>query len=262
MPRLPFILCAFFVFLCSTLPTKAYGPTGHRVIAEIAEKHLTAEARAAVKRILGNEFMAEAAYWPDEMKSSPDPYWKGDSYYYHFINLPDGVSYVDSEKNPRGDMIFGLNKFAEMLKDETTSPKDQHLALAFIIHIIGDMHQPLHAGRVSDLGGNRVDVVWFATMTNLHAVWDDHLIDHKKLSYTEWVKFLDAKVTPEQVTAWQADDPLDWVAEIIGLRGGIYEDGHGILSWDYVYEYTNVVKSQLSKGGIRLAGYLNALFAD
>lgn len=249
------------LLLVWTTQAHAYGPVGHRVIAEIAERHLSPEAKAAVEEILGNEFMAEAANWPDEMKSSPDPVWRQEYWYYHFINLPDGQTYQESEKNPKGDAFTALEIFKSMLLSKETSKAQKRLALAFIIHIVGDLHQPLHAGRQSDWGGNKIDVVWFEEMTNLHMVWDEHLIDHKKLSYTEWVRFLDAKITDEQVEEWQKSVPLDWIAEDIALRGGIYDVGSGILSWDYVYKYTPLLKSQLSKGGIRLAGYLNQIFA-
>ncbi len=248
------------LMLAST-SVSAYGPTGHRVIAELAFRHLSPEARAAVEEILGDEFMAEAATWPDEMRSSPSEFFRREANVYHYINLPDGVTYEESEKNPSGDAITALEKFTATLTDEKASKEDKALALRFIIHIVGDLHQPLHAGRASDWGGNRIDVVWFEEMSNLHKVWDEDLIDHKGLSYTEWTNFLDRKIKPDHVSVWQQAQPKDWVKELISYRADIYENGHGILSWDYVYKYTPLIKSQLSKGGIRLAGYLNKAFA-
>lgn len=256
------LLMMMFVAAVFALPAKAYGPTGHRVIAELAFRHMTPEALAAVEAILGDEFMAEASTWPDEMRSSPDPFFGRTAAPYHYINLPDGVSYEDSEKNPAGDAITALADFTRQLKDKSLSKQQRALALRYIIHIVGDLHQPLHAGRSEDWGGNRIDVVWFEEMSNLHEVWDEKLIQHKRLSYTEWTNFLDRKIKPEHVSEWQKASPTDWVAELISYRGDIYEHGHGILSWDYVYKYTPLIKSQLSKGGIRLAGYLNAVFAS
>jgi len=247
--------------VAATTNALAYGPTGHRVVAELAFRHMTPEAIAAVEAILGDDFMAEAATWPDEMRSSPDPFFGRTAASYHYINLPDGVSYEASEKNPAGDAITALASFTATLKDENASAADRALALRYIIHIVGDLHQPLHAGRAQDRGGNRIDVVWFEELTNLHTVWDERIIQHKRLSYTEWTNFLDRKIKSENVTAWQNSVPTDWVAELISYRDDIYENGHGILSWGYVYKYTPLVKSQLSKGGIRLAGYLNAIFA-
>lgn len=249
------------LMLVVTSQASAYGPTGHRIIAELAMRHMTPEARAAVEAILGDEFMAEAATWPDEMRSNPSEFFQREASPYHYINLPDGVSYEDSEKNPAGDAITALAKFTATLKDDAASADEKALALRYIIHLVGDLHMPLHAGRSSDRGGNRIDVVWFEEITNLHTVWDERLIQHKRLSFTEWTRFLDKKIKPAHVAEWQTAKPTDWVAELISLRGDIYENGHGLLSWDYVYKYTPVIKSQLSKGGVRLAGYLNEIFA-
>lgn len=241
---------------------QAYGPTGHRVIAELASRHLTPEAAAAVKELLGDDFMAEAANWPDEMRSSPDEFWRRTANSFHYINLPDGQTYEESTKNPAGDAITALAAFTATLKDKDAPLAERQKALRFIIHIVGDLHQPLHAGRAEDWGGNRIDVVWFEEMSNLHKVWDEDLINYKLLSFTEWVRFLEPKIKPDHIAEWQDSEPLDWVRELIAMRGGIYDVGSGILSYDYVYKYTPVIKSQLSKGGIRLAGYLNKLFAE
>jgi nuclease S1 len=260
--KMRILLGALALFLTVTSSAMAYGPTGHRVVAELAFRHMTPETLAAVEAILGDEFMAEAANWPDEMKSSPDPYFGRTAGPYHYVNLPDGVSYKDSEKNPAGDMVSALAAFTTTVKDKNAKPEDRALALRYIIHLIGDLHQPLHAGRAQDQGGNRIDVVWFEQVTNLHKVWDEHLIQHKRLSFTEWVNFLDRKIKPAQIMQWQDSNASDWVEELVSYRGDIYANSVGILKWDYVYKHTPLIKSQLSKGGIRLAGYLNTLFAQ
>lgn len=256
------LFCGLVMVVGLSAAASAYGPTGHRVIAELASRHLTPEAEAAVKELLGTEFMAEAANWPDEMRSNPDAFWRKESQTYHYINLPDGVTYEDSVKNPAGDALTALAMYSEKVKDAALPLEERQLALRFIIHIVGDLHQPLHAGRAEDWGGNRIDVVWFEEMSNLHKVWDEDLIDYKLLSFTEWVRFLEPKITPAQVTEWQGAQPIDWVRELIAMRADIYNVGNAIFSYDYVYKYTPVIKSQLSKGGIRLAGHLNKLFAD
>lgn len=260
MARIAGLFIAFTLLFSGNV--NAYGPTGHRTIAELASRHLTPEAAAAVKVLLGNEFMAEAATWPDEMRSNPDEYWRRTSPPFHYINLPDGVSYEESEKNPAGDAYTALKMFTETVKNETAPLEERQKALRFIIHLVGDLHMPLHAGRREDWGGNRIEVVWFGRMTNLHMVWDEDFINQYNLSFTEWTRFLDAKITPEQISDWQKATPLDWVNEIVALRGDIYDVGNAIFSYDYVYKYSPLLKSQLSKAGIRLAGYLNAVFAD
>lgn len=255
----------FFGLLAATLLSSqvgAYGPTGHRVIAELAYKHMTPEARANLDRLLGDKFLAEVATLPDEMRSNPDEFWQREANVYHYINVPKGQTYEESEKNPAGDALTALAHFTEILKSEDTTDTDRERALWFVVHIVGDLHQPLHTGHPEDRGGNRIDVVFQEELTNLHRVWDEHLIDHQGLSFTEWTRFLDRKITPDDISKWQASAPIDWVHEDMDLRVGIYEDGHGILSWDYIYKYTPLIKSQLSKGGIRLAAYLNEIFGN
>jgi len=246
--------------LCAPSAT-AYGPTGHRVVAELAYKHLTSEARQAVDAILGDEFMAEAATMPDEMRSNPDDFWKVEANTYHYINVPPGQTYEDSEKNPAGDALTALAKFTDVLRNPSSSSDEKRRAIWFVVHIIGDLHQPMHVGYPGDRGGNWVELVFMEELTNLHRLWDEHLIDHRDLSFTEWTRFLDKKIKPTMITEWQTAKPIDWVHEGLVMRDDIYANSHGILSWDYVYKYMPTIKSQLSKGGIRLAGYLNGVFA-
>lgn len=249
------------VGLClASMQASAYGPTGHRVVAELAYRHMTPEARANLDKLLGDRFLAEVATLPDEMRSNPDEFWQREASVYHYINVPPGRSYEEAEKNPAGDAFTALQKFTAVLKSGNASDADRQRALWFVVHLIGDLHQPLHVGHPHDRGGNRIDVVWKEELTNLHMVWDEHLIDHQNLSFTEWSNFLDKKITPEKVMLWQQAKPIDWIHEGLDLRIGIYEDGKGILSWDYIYKYTPLVKQQLSKGGIRLAAYLNDIF--
>ena len=245
----------------SSTTANAYGPTGHRVIAELAYGYLTPEARAAVDAILGDDFIAEAATLPDEMRSNPAEFWQREAGPYHYINVSPGQTYEDSEKNPAGDALIALAKFTAVLKDETATADDKRLALWFVVHLVGDLHQPLHVGHPEDRGGNRIDVVFMEELTNLHQLWDEHLIDHRGLSYTEWTRFLERKIKPEDIAEWQQAAPIDWVHEDLILRDDIYANSRGILSWNYVYKYMPLIKSQLSKGGVRLAGYLNDLFA-
>ena len=239
----------------------AYGPTGHRVVAELAYKHLTPEARQAIDAILGDEFIAEAATMPDEMRSNPDDFWKIEANVYHYINVPPGQTYEESEKNPAGDALTALSKFTAVLKNPSSSAEEKKRAIWFVVHIIGDLHQPMHVGHPGDRGGNWVELVFMEELTNLHRLWDEHLIDHRDLSFSEWTRFLDKKIKPEMISQWQTAKPIDWVHEGLVMRDDIYANSHGILSWDYVYKYMPLIKSQLSKGGVRLAGYLNAVFA-
>ncbi|MBL4800243.1 MAG: S1/P1 nuclease [Emcibacter sp.] len=238
----------------------AYGRTGHRVIAELAERHLTDVARKNIRKILGGKSLAQVANWADEMKSNPGKYWRKANVY-HYLNVPKGKTFETTARNPKGDVLSAYDEFIATLKSSKSTVAEKQHALKFLIHIVGDMHQPLHFGHASDRGGNAVKVIWFGEVTNLHSVWDTRLVDYEKLSFTEWSDFLD-KATPTQISDYQKAKAIDWVHEGLVLREAVYDVGDRNFSWDYVHKYNPVIQKQLLKGGMRLAGVLNAVFAE
>lgn len=239
----------------------AYEKTGHRVVAELAERHLTHAARKNIAAILGEKVaLAEVANWPDEMKSNPDEYWRQTNVW-HYINVEAGQTFENTPRNPAGDVLSAFDEFVATLKSKETTKAQKAHALKFLVHIVGDMHQPLHYGHASDHGGNKVKVIWFDEVTDLHSVWDIYLVDKEKLSFTEWANFLD-KATEQDITRYQSAKAIDWVHEGLKLRDDIYDVGDRNFSWGYVYKYRPVVREQLLKGGMRLAGVLNEIFAD
>jgi len=244
------------------LPALAFswGKTGHRVVGQIAENHLSPKAAAAVRGLLGDDGLAEVSNWADEIRSDPATWKKADPW--HYVNIPDNQTYEQMDKNPAGDIIVALKRFEATLRDPN-APKDEKIhALKFMVHMIGDLHQPLHAGKREDLGGNRVTVHWFraAESTNLHAVWDDLIIEQEKLSFTEWTRFLD-HATPAEIKEWQATSFTTWMEESYKLRDRCYDFKPELpLSYDYVYKNLPVVKQRLLQAGLRLAGTLNTIF--
>lgn len=250
---------ALFALVLLPLLSFGWGKNGHRVVGQIAENHLTPKAASAVRALLGPDSLAEVSNWADEIRA--DPAWKRADPW-HYVNIPDGQTYQAMEKNPAGDIIVALRRFEATLRNPGAPPAERVQALKFLVHMIGDLHQPLHAGKREDLGGNRVTVHWFrsAEATNLHTVWDDLLIEHEKLSFTEWVRFLDHPSAAE-IKDWQATDYLAWMEESYKLRDRAYDFKLGLpLSYDYVYRNMPVVKQRLLQGGIRLAGVLNGIF--
>ncbi|NOZ42359.1 MAG: S1/P1 nuclease [Alphaproteobacteria bacterium] len=236
----------------------AYGKTGHRVVGEIASRHLTATARKRIGQILGSESLAEASTWADEMKSNPDEYWRKANVY-HYLNVPPGRTFENSPRNPAGDALSAYNNFVAILKSAKSSRVEKAFALKFLVHIIGDMHEPMHFGHARDRGGNDIKVIWFGKKTNLHKVWDSLLINHEKLSFTELANFID-RATPQQIAIDQRATPIDWIDEGLRLNRKIYHVGDGNFSWAYVYKYRPVVNRELLKGGLSLAGVLNRIF--
>ena len=252
------IICAF---LMTATPAMGWGKTGHRVTGAIADLYLTDEARTAVQDILGVESLAEASTWPDFMRSSDEDFWRA-AWAYHHLEVPDIEAGYDPANAPeQGDAYTALQQFAQVVIDTDAPLEERQRALRLIVHIIGDLHQPLHVGNGLDRGGNDVTVVWFDTVTTLHLAWDEDMVDHEELSYTEMTNWLSARITDEQVAAWMDPDPLVWIAESAALRDGVYPDD-AELRWDYVYEHRATMRTRLSQGGVRIAAYLNDLFDE
>jgi len=250
------IICAALLLILST-QAHSFGQTGHRVIGAIAENHLSHKAKRMIKKLLINEDMAEAATFPDEQRSNPSEFWQETASPWHYVNVHEGEVYEKAP--PEGDALSALDLFSKQLTSKETSLETKQLALKFIIHIIGDLHQPFHSGTNLDRGGGTIKLTFFNEETNLHRVWDEHLIDSKKLSYSEWTYRLDRKISKQQVKAWSVVDPKVWVAESQALRLGLYpENDH--LFFDYQYQAMPVINLQLQRGGIRVAAYLNHLF--
>ena len=237
----------------------SWGKTGHRVVGQIAENHLSPKAAKAVRELLGPDSLAEVSNWADEIRS--DPSWKRADPW-HYVNIPDGETYETMSKNPAGDVIVALKKFESTLRNPAAPKEERIQALKFMVHMIGDLHQPLHAGKRDDLGGNRVSVHWFRSVeaTNLHTVWDDLIIEQEKLSFTEWTRFLDHP-TAAEVKDWQATSYAGWMEESFKLRDRCYDFKPELpLSYEYVYKSMPIVKQRLLQAGVRLAGTLNHIF--
>jgi hypothetical protein len=247
-------------------PAFAWGKTGHRVIGAIAERMVGHRARGGVRAILGSESIAEASAWPDFERSDPDAFWQKEAGPYHYVTVPAGKTYDVGAAPPEGDAVTALKRFTATVRDRNAPLADRQLALRFIIHIVGDLHQPLHVGNGTDKGGNDVKVIFQREPTNLHAVWDSGLIDQEQLSYTEMANWLRARITRADRRDWRTADPLVWIGESAAIRDRIYPPpapaGEPIkLGFDYIYAWTPTRDLRLEQGGVRLAAYLDWVFA-
>jgi hypothetical protein len=261
-----FVAAAAIAFAFAPAPAFAWGKTGHRVVSAIADAHLSGLARAHVKEILGQaESLDEAANWPDEMRSFPSPFWQKTSTPWHYVTL-NGIIYDHAP--PEGDALEALNKYSATLRDPNASLADKQLALRFVVHIVGDLHQPLHVGKCCDKGGNDVKVKWFGRDLNLHSVWDSALVDEQQLSFTEMTAKLQRHTSNAEVIAWWDINPRDWMSESAQIRDTIYprpsKDPKKLpeLSYGYVFQNTPIMERRLKQAGVRLAAYLNALYAE
>jgi hypothetical protein len=234
----------------------AWGPTGHRATGWIADKYLNKKARKEIERVLSGQSLAMASTWMDEIRSDSAYDYTAD---WHWVTLQDGQTYEQSEKNPKGDIIQALEKIITELKSKTLTPEEETKRVKMLIHLIGDIHQPLHVGGGSDRGGNDVRISWFRNESNLHRVWDSEMIDDTKLSYSELGQSLD-KPTPAQLTGWQNSSVKDWAYESMAYRKQVYDYGNGKLGYQYSYKYFHIVRYRLLQAGIRMASVLNEIY--
>jgi hypothetical protein len=251
------------IVLYLPLNAGAWGMLGHRIVGQIAESHLTSKARKGVKEVLGNESLAMASNWGDFIKSDPAYDYL---YNWHFVNLPAGLDkkgvfdILDGEK---GANVY--NKIPEMvavLKNKQSTVDEKRLAMRLIIHLIGDLNQPMHTARKEDLGGNKIFVTWFGEKSNLHRVWDESLIEYQQLSYTEYANAINYP-TPVQLKDWRGSSLKDFVYGSYLACNRIYSNikPEEKLSYKYNFEFISLLNEQLLKGGICLANVLNEIYS-
>jgi len=272
----------FSLLLAIPLNANAWGILGHKVTAEIAARHLTPEARAAIERLLAGDNIVDASIWPDNVRrTSPWTHTSG----YHFADVNDGMTYLENlssltpEQQYKGDVIMALLKAQSVLRgagvsdaptdDSDLRAQEKLFALKFTVHFLGDMHQPLHAGHPSDRGGNDIPINWFGKKANLHAIWDTDIMTSAHAGE------LKGKDMAAQVS-WYADyleakapfyescdiDLNTWINDSVALaRDYAYNGGYDGDSREYMRQSIPVIEAQLMRAGLRMACFLNDAFA-
>ncbi len=256
-------LTSVFVFLLSvtfinTIHADDWGKTGHRAIGEIASQYLSGSAKRKIKELLSGESLAMVSTYGDEIKSDKAFRAYGP---WHYVNVPFETTYEQHPKNEAGDLIMGINNCIAKLKDEQTSRKDKVFYLKFLVHLIGDLHQPLHLGLGKDKGGNDFQVQWFWNGSNLHRVWDSGMIDSYGMTYTELATNVKG-ISKKERKQLQSGTVEDWAKEGRELCKDVYDNTKigDNLNYKYMYDYMNILRFQLQKGGLRLASVLNDIF--
>lgn len=248
----------------------AWGQEGHSIVAEIAQRRLDANAREKIQALLKDEApeadapqiaLASIASWADDYRSKHD-----ESRNWHFVDIPyERNTYdpaVDCKRDPKfGDCIINaIARFKAALSDCSKSPKERAEALKFLVHFVGDIHQPLHAAeRNNDQGGNEVQVTFFGQPMKLHAVWDTGIIMHTVYAWGTYVERLETKWFPgRDLTGLDGGTPVDWALESHEFaRELAYNIPDGsVLGDNYYRDSLPVVDRQLALGGVRLARLL------
>ncbi|MDB4902075.1 MAG: Nuclease [Mucilaginibacter sp.] len=250
------------VILYVPLQSMAWGAEGHRVAGQIAYSYLTPKARKAIQEILGYESVALASTWADFIKSDPAYSYLSPWHYIDFDKVytyPEMQEYLKHDTNV--DAYTKLNFLISELKKKGLSKENKLLYLHMLIHIVEDVHQPMHTAHADDKGGNDFKVNWFNNPTNLHSVWDSQLIEFQQLSYTEYTAAIN-HTTAAQRTQWQKAPISQWLFESNQIAEKLYTEikPGDTLNYKYNFTHIDIVNQQLLKAGVRLAGVLNSIF--
>jgi len=244
--------------VCIIIVLSSWGRTGHNVIGRIAANHLTNKAKAGVSALLGTETLADVASWADDNRDRTTAPW-------HFINVETGLSFDEFKQQVEA----GTNVYTMLLKeegilaDENASRGDRVTALKYIVHFVGDIHQPMHVSRAEDKGGNTIQVQYDGQGTNLHSLWDTKMLEHAGLSEEQLAQNFD-KATPSQIAKWQSDPHIAWAWESYEISSQLYTEieKNGTNIDDAYYKaHMPIVENRIEKAGARLAGVLNEIFA-
>ncbi len=281
-----YVLSSLMMISFSAQKVFAWGKTGHEAVAMVAEANLDAKTKAKVNKILQDMTMVEAATWPDKVKHTGPWAHTGA---YHFADMDDSQTYLDmidglpTKSKGTGDVIRALVKAEDVLRDSSSTKDQQRYALSFMIHLIGDLHQPLHEGRPEDRGGNDIEATYFGVKTNLHSIWDTYIIENilnalnaaadsgtlsalgkkRTVAKDDTQAYVDQLRTPKdsEITEWQDSYLLDWSTDSIENRTQIYNGWKGTNSTAYQKKYGDYVGEKVLRGGHRLAAWLTAILA-
>jgi hypothetical protein len=260
------LLAALLVLIWSPIEAFAWGYTGHRMIAEIAEQFLEPETARQVRDLLAIEnvtTLAEVSTWADQIRAQ-----RPETAPWHYVDIPVHTSagepkgYDAARDCPNNACVVGkIQEFERVLADRQASERQRLEALEFLAHFIGDVHQPLHASDDHDRGGHDLPVTFAGRQTNLHAVWDTGIIEQAvKGDERGYAIRLAQHVTQPELSQWSQGDPISWANESHDVATSVVYDElphAGILPDSYEAQALPIVNEQLERAGVRLAKVLN-----
>ncbi|MEQ8764383.1 MAG: S1/P1 nuclease [Planctomycetota bacterium] len=234
-----------------------FGRDGHRIVAALAERLLSPVAAQEADRLLDGFPLDEIASWADfvkqERNQGPD----------HYINTPRTARSIDLDRDANGgrNVVDAIRRYSAILEDRSRTDLQRKEALQYLVHYVGDIHQPLHVSFSDDRGGNDVEVESFGDVDNLHAVWDSGLLAHRSSDWKVIEEGLAARLTPEVIAWWRAEtDPLQWANESLDITRDVYvelPEFEGRLLEAYYERNIARLELRMLAAGIRLAALLN-----
>lgn len=248
------LLSIFVLTLLIPVTSFAWGKTGHQIVAKIAKAHLEPGVLDSVQKYLGAMSFEDASTWMDEVrKDSSLNFMKP----WHYVNVEKDKTYV---KNNEPNIINELDIVIADLKNRNgRKSEDINFSLKQLFHLVGDLHQPLHAGYGVDKGGNDINVKHEGKDKNLHWVWDSEIIKSKSITY-EQVEKKAMKLSSKKLKKVQVIDVLAWMNESRSYLPKVYKVKNNEIDQKYMDKNAKIIEKQLMHGGLRLAAVLNDSF--
>jgi hypothetical protein len=233
---------------------------GHRIVGEIAEMRLFPEVKTKIRKNFNIKKLSDVANWADQVrkKRSEGPW--------HYCNIKESErTYEKNRDCPDGACVVEkIRDFSRAMLNEELSPKKRKEALMYLIHFVGDVHQPLHLGNARDRGGNSIRLSFKGKTTNLHALWDGKLIYFAGKSLVQYSTDLSRRTT--ESGKWNSSKVAEWANESRTLAlNHAYMPGRSSkmrLSKKYIETSREIIELRLSQAGVRLAGLLNRLLSE
>ncbi len=252
---------SLFVIAVAFLPSIcwSWGREGHQIIATIAENHLDQTTKVVVQSLIGNNHLYSIANWADEIRKE-----RPETAPWHYVNIPLGSKY-DASRDcpvPKSCVVEKVGDFLKVLADKNASREQRAEVLKFVVHFVGDVHQPMHAVKEA-AGGNGIHV-WFLQSNrcgryecNLHGVWDTSLIQQADLSREDYAERLEQLIKSEHLESLNGGTPEQWANESARLAQAAWVPDKAFLNGGYYQQQIRIVDRQMALAGLRLAKLLN-----
>lgn len=247
----PYFIVLVIALILSPVISSAWGCEGHKIVDKVALNYLNKSILDSIQYYLGDTKYADAGCWMDEVRSNHDfDYMKP----WHYINLERERKYDPASTN---NIVSALDSAIAHLQHRNRYTKEQIATdIKIVMHLMGDLHQPLHVGYGSDKGGNTIELSFVGHTSNLHKVWDSEIIRHESITAEDCLSLLKSVVTPPI----KKIDVVDWMWRSRAELSSVYSFSNGTIDQAYITKAKPIVEAQLSIAGVRLAYVLNSIF--
>lgn len=245
------------LMMLATSQASAWGQLGHYLIGYMAERQMKKSTLKKVEKVLYPMSLGRSGTWMDEIRSDRNYDYATT---WHYLTSKEG-EYNPEIQESTGDAFEAIQRLKAELIAGGLSSKEESEKLKMLIHMVEDIHQPLHVGTGEDRGGNDVKIEFFGRPTNLHALWDSGMIERQGMSYSEIGDELFRRITPELQDSYREATMEDWLEEAVSLRPAVYdlpEDRR--LSYLYMYQNYHIAEERMIAASVRLAQILDEIY--